>query len=277
MWADMTMGEEALREAADGVTIELGETQAPDPGFLGTFGFSYGQEVLLHGLSDATLNGRRAIVLPKAHGDTASAAWDKGRVPVAYRPSGGVATSVMFSGVQTLLGDRILSIKPANLGRYGLKNVPGAPYQLGEELYWECAKGTVLNADDECSASVVRELIGRGADVQWEHPTNGATVLNNACMGLDTEVVRLLLEAGADPNAPEDSGGSIFYCLNRPGAPAKIKLLLDHGAKPNEPMQMSPLTCLTMARNMSRSNKSSASTKAEMIEVVAILEASMVA
>ena len=269
--------EDAIRAAAEQMRFAPGGTQEPErfaPGDpLGTFGFSYGQEVILHGLGDADLNGQRAIVLPKSHSTSASAAWDRGRVPVVFRPGGGVAESVMFVGVNTLPGDRILSVKPGNIGVYGVKNASGDAYKLGEELYWECAKGTMMNPGDACLIDVVQDLIKRGADVQWEHPTNGATILNNACMSDNKNAIQLLLEAGADPNAPTDSGGSIFFCLNKSGSPAKIKLLLEHGAKPNVPMAMSPMTCLQMARKMSKSSDSVK--KKEMLECVALMEAAI--
>ena len=275
IYADMFDNE--LRKAADRIAVERGAGVEPDPGMLGTYGFAYGQEVLIHGLKDAELNGQRAVVLPKSHSASASEAWDRGRVPVLFRPGGGVATSVMFVGVQTLPGDRVLSIKPGNLGSYGVTNAPGDAYKLGEELYWECAKGTSLNADDAPVVGVVRDLIERGADVQWEHPTNGATVLNNACMGPCVEAIRVLLQAGANPNAPLDSGGSIFYCLSNSGAPAKVKLLLDHGARPDVLMAWVPMTCLQMARNMSTSSKSDSAKKKEMLECIALMEAAIAA
>ena len=82
-------------------------------------------------------------------------------VQLHLRPSGGVTTSQMFVGVQTLPGDRILSVKPGNLGVYGVQNAPGDAYKLGEELYWECAKGTALQADGACVVDVVRDLAVR--------------------------------------------------------------------------------------------------------------------
>jgi len=271
------------RYAANKCVLEPGETHDPSSGMLGTFGFGYGQTVLIHGLSDLELNGQRAVVLPKAHSDKAREAWEKGRVPVCYRPGGGVATIQIFVGVQALPGDRVLSIKPSNLGTFGLKNVPGMPFKLGEELYWECAKGTSMQADDAPVPAYVSELIKRGADVSWEHPTNGATVLNNACNGYSIEVIKLLLAAGADPDEPADGGGSIFHCLaaHHQDAQTKIKimkLLLEHGASAksfNTTMQTSAVTCLEMARQMSTKSRRTAAQKSEMLECVALMEAAM--
>ena len=52
----------------------------------------------------------------------------------------------------------------------------------------------------ERDLEIVRALLARGADVNWENP-NGATPLVTAfadANGVDVGVIRLLLEAGAD-------------------------------------------------------------------------------
>lgn len=241
---------------------------------LGNFDFAYGQEVVMHSLSSDDLNGQHGIVLPKSHSAKASEAWDKGRVPVLYRPSGGVATSTQFVGVHALPGDRVLSVKPANLGRYGLKNKPGGePYKLGERLYWECSKGGAFDPASTCDISVVQDLIKRGADVHWEHPTNGADVLHHAAGQPNVDVIKLLLEEGADPNA---AGGALMGALHSTAgnSPAAVKLLLQYGAKTvtDEPMMMGLNGSLIgYARNHVKAIKS-ATKKKELLECIALME-----
>lgn len=74
----------------------------------------------------------------------------------------------------------------------------------------------------------VRELIGQGADVndrgsgEWTpaiHYTEG-----------NEEILRLLLEAGADPNSP-DPTSTVLGAYSLAGKASAVALLLDHGAE----------------------------------------------
>ena len=216
--------------------------------------FGYGQIVCIGGLAETALNGQRAVTLPKSHSADARRSWEQGRVPVLYRPSGGIAKVVQFRGVEQLDGDRLLSVRPENLGEYGLNNPLGVASSLGEQLYWECSRGVLENsetADLTPRTSEVRRLILRGAYVNFEHQTNGASVLNSACMGNNSDVVRLLLDAGADPDFPEDSGGSLFYTIDPSSSHRNAELLLQYGANPNARM-MGGASILEIVQGMVR-------------------------
>ena len=198
--------------------------------------FAYGQIVCIGGLAETALNGQRAVTLPKSHSADARRSWEQGRVPILYRPSGGIAKVLQFRGVEQWAGDRVLSVRPENLGEYGLNNPLGVASELGEKLYWECSRGVFENSETANltpRTSEVRRLILRGACVNFEHQSNGGSVLNSACMGNNEDVVRLLLDAGADPDFPEDSGGSLFYTINPRSSHRNAELLLQYGANPN--------------------------------------------
>jgi len=77
-------------------------------------------------------------------------------------------------------------------------------------------------------AETVRLLIEAGADPNLHNPGN-ATALMYAVD--DSEKTRLLLDRGADPNArSEDGRTALVIAAGRPGSSPVIKLLLEHGA-----------------------------------------------
>jgi ankyrin repeat protein len=129
-------------------------------------------------------------------------------------------------------------------------NAPGGPRNVPPLLY------ACISKANERPVDAVRELLARGAD-----PNVGAgpewTPLSAACgRQRDPELVRVLLEAGANPN----DNDSLYHSMEAPiecaqllfghGAEANgtnalahaldydridhVRLLLDHGADPNE-------------------------------------------
>jgi ankyrin repeat protein len=78
----------------------------------------------------------------------------------------------------------------------------------------------------------VKLLIARGADVKQYAKGPHVQPLHSAAAGKCLECVRLLLDAGADPNAPQDEG---FRALHEAGANndrAMAELLIARGADP---------------------------------------------
>ena len=83
-------------------------------------------------------------------------------------------------------------------------------------------------------ADLLRLLIERGADVDalgYEGNHGWAPPLVLACWEGTVETVRLLLEAGADPNLPSRPGGSALHAAINHYDAEKIELLLRHGAR----------------------------------------------
>lgn len=76
---------------------------------------------------------------------------------------------------------------------------PGAPQE------WERGASPIMTAIQETRFDLVRDLVHRGADV---HQTmeGGLTALHFAAAVGDEATIRLLLDAGADPNAVTDEG-----------------------------------------------------------------------
>ena len=81
---------------------------------------------------------------------------------------------------------------------------------------------TAVSAND---IAMVKELLKRGSDVNWENQI-GSTALVTAILVSErnVEIVRLLLEAGADPNKPRLSIGNncvsiLTFLDERPGVP----------------------------------------------------------
>ena len=79
---------------------------------------------------------------------------------------------------------------------------------------------------------VAEGLIERGADVNARTVDFGKTPLHEALDSGDTELVRLLLEHGADPNATDVEGRTLLHWAAEGAAAPTIELLLDHGADP---------------------------------------------
>jgi uncharacterized protein len=77
----------------------------------------------------------------------------------------------------------------------------------------------------------VRFLIGRGADVHAvaRNPMR-VQPLHAATAARDVESVRLLLEAGADPDAQQQEGWTALMAARRHGDQEIVDLLLAHGA-----------------------------------------------
>ena len=82
----------------------------------------------------------------------------------------------------------------------------------------------------------VQACLDAGADIEW-HNKNGETVLMHVVefvgSGSRSEIVKLLLDAGADPNAQDHGGRSALHGAAMWGLDRTVKVLLDAGADPN--------------------------------------------
>ena len=80
----------------------------------------------------------------------------------------------------------------------------------------------------------VRMLIDAGADVNLRPTIRGAEppLVAAAAMPAPRESIEMLLDAGADPNAPSRSGWTALYAAAAWGDRQLVMLLLAHGARP---------------------------------------------
>lgn len=89
-------------------------------------------------------------------------------------------------------------------------------------------------AQNENNREIVEALIKAGADVNVQ-TKKGLTALMRFAWMSQTEAVKLVLEAGADTKLKDKDGWTAFYFACSHGNDARIvKLLLDAGANPNE-------------------------------------------
>ncbi len=89
---------------------------------------------------------------------------------------------------------------------------------------------------EDADTKMVRFLIDAGIDVKTHDGDQKWTALHFAARDQLQDIVEILLENGADPNAVECFGNTpIARCLNvSPPNLNIIKLLLKHGAEPNK-------------------------------------------
>jgi len=98
----------------------------------------------------------------------------------------------------------------------------------------------LLQAAGAGDVAELARLMDSGCDPNVVHPMTGATALYNACVGGRVDVVRLLLQRGADPNkrityhSPVDGRiESGLVALMVASSPEVAALLLDAGADPS--------------------------------------------
>ena len=83
---------------------------------------------------------------------------------------------------------------------------------------------------------VVRYLLEAGADLRLASRQGGFTPLHSAVAteagAVDIEIVRMLLDKGADPNAKGQSGSTPLHTVGYTGDRASLELLMKHRGDP---------------------------------------------
>ncbi|OAI52682.1 ankryin, partial [Planctomyces sp. SCGC AG-212-M04] len=127
------------------------------------------------------------------------------------------------------------------------KETPTSPRQMFDHLR---ARGAEVDFNTACAIGDmhrVRELIDRDPSVvnrlaEYSTYFVASAPLDNAAARGHIEIVRLLLERGADPNLPEEGlapNGHALYSAAANKHHAIARLLLEHGANPNQAVESS--------------------------------------
>jgi len=141
------------------------------------------------------------------------------------------------------------------------RDVPKEAPTSAEILAHLRAKGVYVDICTACAIgdiARVKELLAEDAslanrvsDYVTYYLCSGAPIKNAAAMG-HIDIVKLLLEYGADPNLPEEGiapDGHALHSAVCNGHVEIVKLLLQHGAYPNVDVESSADTLLAAIRN----------------------------
>jgi ankyrin repeat protein/regulator of sirC expression with transglutaminase-like and TPR domain len=101
------------------------------------------------------------------------------------------------------------------------------------------AAHTGAECQGDCKyAGVLQVLLAGGADVQMKNNQNETALLRACCADEDSpDIVKVLLDKGADANDKRPNGESILMCAAERGNRDTVRVLLARGSDPNARMQ----------------------------------------
>ncbi|CAC5366733.1 ZDHHC13_17 [Mytilus coruscus] len=87
----------------------------------------------------------------------------------------------------------------------------------------------LMQAISTCAGQLVQQLIQKNPQIVHERGWHGQTALHKACLIGDYSMCFILLDSGADPNAPNDFDETPLHYACKRGVPTVIHLLVQKG------------------------------------------------
>jgi len=179
--------------------------------------------------------GRTALMTAAANGQTETVKLliEAGVDVNAKDPDGGTALIYLIEGYVSLMqrlpeSDRVtVSTIPIEIASLLIN--------AGADVNTETKDGTTVLMEASISgrADLVRLLVERGANVNAKFPRNGMTVLMFAGDTAHTKIVEVLIEKGADINARDNHGVTALISAAAGGHSDVVRLLIEKGADVN--------------------------------------------
>ena len=122
----------------------------------------------------------------------------------------------------------------------------GAPEITAREIFPDTTAAALAEAAAEGDTERVRRLIAAGADPN-SRGRDGVTVSQWALMNKSLKGLAALLEGGADPSLADSSGETVVHYAAKTNVPVYLEILLKHGADANTPNGVTRATPLVPA------------------------------
>ena len=217
----------------------------------------------------ALLPESAALIALSAKGDAAAVEAELARHPILARMSNETGDTALHQAarhghlavVQALLAagasvnavrsDGYQPLHCAVMPNWFFQVKPGARTEIADLLLAQGARYTIFVAALRGDDAFVREAIARDRSLANFEDTCHHRVLSAAVRRGDVDMVRLLLEHGADPNLPEEGaprGLSLWIAVNDRQREI-VRLLLAHGADPNAEVESSGTPMTQAARD----------------------------
>jgi uncharacterized protein len=122
----------------------------------------------------------------------------------------------------------------------------GAPEVTAREIFPDTSAAALAEAAADGDTERVRRLIAAGANPN-ARGRDGVTVSQWALMKQSPKGLAALLEGGADPALADSSGETVVHYAAKTNVPVYLEVLLKHGADPNTPNGVTRATPLVPA------------------------------